>query len=397
MTALPSIALLTYSTRPRGGVVHTVELAEALSDLGADVTVYALNKDAGGFYRPLRCASRLLPAAPPASGIDAVVAQRIAEMTEGLRAVGGEHDIWHAQDCISANALATLREEGRIRRFLRTVHHLDDFDSAYLRECQERSVRAADGCAVVSATWQAALRAELGVAAAIIPNGVDLERFSPRPDGRDEALRRRLGLGRGPILVAVGGVEPRKNSIALLRAFLELRRDPAWTTQLVIAGGETLFDHSAYQREFAAVARGAGLLGERAARPAGDAPPLVLAGVLSDEEMPALYRLADVFVFPSVREGWGLALLEAMASGAPVVTSAQPPFTEFLMHGEDALLVDPRDPAAIASTVAMVLGDAELARRLRAAALATAARYTWARSARAALAVYSDFLARAPR
>jgi glycosyltransferase-like protein len=225
------------------------------------------------------------------------------------------------------------------------------------------------------------------VEAAIVPNGVDGRRFSPRPDGQEEALRRRLGLGPGPVLLTVGGVEPRKNSIALLRAFLSLWRERP-SAQLVIAGGASLFDHGPYQREFAAVAQEAGLLGGGQER-----PPLVHAGVLPDAEMPALYRLADAFVFPSVREGWGISLLEAMASGAPVVSSAHPPFTEFLMHGEDALLVDPRDPAAIAGAAAMILDDPDLAGRLRPAAIATAARYTWERSARAALALYRDFLA----
>lgn len=392
-----SVALLTYSTKPRGGVVHTLELGEALHDLGVDVTIYALNKDAGGFYREPRCPYRLIPAAPPAATIDAIVDQRIAEMVEGLRAAPASHHVWHAQDCISANALATLREAGRVPRFLRTVHHLDDFDSPHLRACQERSVRAADRCAVVSATWRAALRAQLGVHANIIPNGVDTHRFSPLHDGREEALRARLRLGKGPIYLTVGGIEPRKNSIALLRAFIALHRE-APGAQLVIAGGETLFNYEPYQQEFAAIAREAGLLGDAAH--SGDAPPpLVLAGVLPDAEMAALYRLADVFMFPSIREGWGLALLEAMASGVPVVASAHPPFTEFLMHGDNAFLVEPRDPDTITEAM-RVLRDEDTRERLRTAALATASRYTWERSARAALAVYHDYLgegAPAPR
>ena len=384
---LPSIALLTYSTKPRGGVVHTVELAEALHDLGADVCVYALDKDQGAFYRPLCCPHRLIPARPAEGGIDAVVAQRIAELTAGLRAVGAAHDVWHAQDCISANALAALRDERRIPRFLRTVHHLDDYDSAYLRACQERSVREADLCVAVSAAWQASLREGFGVEAPIIPNGVSPRRFSPEPDGQEAALRARLSIAGAPVFVTVGGVEPRKNSIQLLRAFLAVRREmPA--AQLVIAGGETLFDYEPYQRQFAALAAEAGLL----AAGAPGAPPLVLAGVLPDALMPPLYRLADAFVFPSVREGWGLALLEAMASGVPVITSAQPPFTEFLADRESALLVDPHRSEAIAGAMAEIVRDAALRGRLRTAARDTAALYTWERSARVAAGVYRDFL-----
>ncbi|WP_437675968.1 MSMEG_0565 family glycosyltransferase [Sorangium sp. So ce131] len=385
--APPSVALLTYSTKPRGGVVHTVELAEALHDLGASVCVYALNKDQGGFYRPLRCPSVLVPAAPPPAGIDAVVEQRIAELVVGLRAAGARHDVWHAQDCISANALATLRAEGRVPHFLRTVHHLDDYDSPYLRACQERSVREADMCLVVSEAWRKTLRAELGVDAAIVPNGVSLRRYSPAPDGKEAELRARLRATGSPLYVTVGGVEPRKNSINLLRAFIEVRRRLPGA-QLVIAGGETLFDYAPYQREFEAIARESGLLpAPRGATP----PPLVLAGVLPDVLIPPLYRLADAFVFPSVREGFGLVLLEAMASGAPVVSSAQPPFTEFLRDGESALLVDPSSTADLARAMERILEDG-VRRRLRAAALEAAAGYTWDRSARIAAGLYREFL-----
>jgi glycosyltransferase-like protein len=386
-----SVALLTYSTKPRGGVVHTVELAEALHDLGMEVCIYALNKDRGGFYRTPRCPVALVPAAPPPAGIDAVVEQRIAEFVTGLRRLGAKHDIWHSQDCISANALATLRAEGRVPHFIRTVHHLDDYDSLYLRACQERSVREADACLSVSVAWQRALRAELGVDTAIVPNGVSTRRFAPAPDGRDEALRRRLSATGSPLYVTVGGVEPRKNSTGLLKAFIEVRRRLPGA-QLVIAGGETLFDYAPYQREFTEIARAAGLLAPPGAEPDADSPPpLVLAGVLPDELIPAFYRLGDAFVFPSVREGFGLALLEAMASGTPVVSSAQPPFTEFLTDGENALLVDPERTDHLARAMEVIL-DEGVRRRLRAAAARTAAGYAWDRSARIAAGVYRDFL-----
>ncbi|WP_437529878.1 MSMEG_0565 family glycosyltransferase [Sorangium sp. So ce726] len=382
-----SVALLTYSTKPRGGVVHTVELAEALHDLGVSVCIYALNKDQGGFYRAPRCPSVLVPAAPPQAGIDAVVKQRIAEFEDGLRRLGARHDVWHSQDCISANALAALRAEGRVPHFLRTVHHLDDYDSPYLRACQDRSVREADACLVVSEAWREALRAEHGVGAAIVPNGVSLRRYTAAPDERDAALRARLNATGSPLYVTVGGVEPRKNSIGLLKAFLSVRRRLPGA-QLIIAGGETLFDYAPYQREFEAIAREGGVWPP----PAGASPPpLVLAGVLPDALIPPLYRLADAFVFPSVREGFGLVLLEAMASGAPVVSSAQPPFTEFLTDGESALLVDPSRTDDLAGAMEAIL-DEGVRRRLRAAGLETAARYTWDRSARIAAGVYREFL-----
>jgi glycosyltransferase-like protein len=337
-----------------------------------------------------------VPTAPAPAGIDAVVKQRIAEFVMGLRRSGASHDIWHAQDCISANALSALRAEGRVPHFIRTVHHLDDYDSPYLRACQERSVREADACLVVSAAWQRALKEQFGIDAAIVPNGVSTRRFTPVRDDLEDALRRRLNATGSPLYVTVGGVEPRKNSIGLLRGFVAVRRRLPGA-QLIIAGGETLFDYAPYHREFTAVAHANGLLlpEGQAPRVPASPPPLILAGVLPDELIPPLYRLADAFVFPSIREGFGLALLEAMASGAPVVSSAMPPFTEFLTHGENALLVEPLRTDDLAHAMESILGESTK-HRLRAAALQTAARYTWTRSATTAVSVYGGFLKAIP-
>ena len=129
------------------------------------------------------------------------------------------------------------------------------------------------------------------------------------------------------ILLAVGGIEERKNSIRILEAFqqvLTIHRD----AQLVIAGGASLLDHGAYRRQFEALLAANGVL-DRAVRCLGPIP---------DAEMPSLYRLADALVFPSVKEGFGLVVLEAMASGTPVVTSRIAPFTEYL-HENDVVLV----------------------------------------------------------
>ena len=106
----------------------------------------------------------------------------------------------------------------------------------------------------------------------------------------------------------------------------------------MIAGGATLFDYQDYQAEFFAIARQLDIeIGQS----------LILPGVIADVELPALYRTADAFVFPSVKEGWGLVLLEAIASGLPVLTANQSPFTEFLSDTQ-AILVDPNSATAIA-------------------------------------------------
>src|SRR5881394_575597 len=99
-----SLGLYTYSTHPRGSVVHTAFLAEALHDAGWDVTVYALAKAGAALYRPLRAPLRLVPAA--------LVRLRRQELAAFVRAHGRHHDLHHAQDCLTATALLDLRDAG---------------------------------------------------------------------------------------------------------------------------------------------------------------------------------------------------------------------------------------------------------------------------------------------
>lgn len=376
------IALFTYSTKPRGSVVHTLELAEALQDLGQQVCVYALDKDGIGFYRSLRCSYELVPAQPVSGGIDTLIEQRIQEFVDHLTKVEQIYDCYHAQDCISANALDRLKQNNQIPHFIRTVHHIDDFNSPYLQDCQEKSIWNPDLCLCVSARWQAELQEKYQIKAYRVTNGVNSQRFSPHRDGSETALKRQFGLEGWPIYLTVGGIEPRKNSIALLQAFTEvLAQYPQ--AQLIIAGGATLFDYQVYRDEFFATAQMAGV-------PVGKS--LILPGVIPDSQLPALYRIADAFVFPSVKEGWGLVVLEAMASGIPVITSNQPPFTEFLSDA-DALLVNPNCIEAIALAMKTVI-QADIVQSLR-RGLALCDRYTWKQSAQEHLVHYRQLLAHA--
>jgi glycosyltransferase involved in cell wall biosynthesis len=190
--------------------------------------------------------------------------------------------------------------------------------------------------------------------------------------------QRRFGLSAGPIFLAVGGIEERKNALRLLAAFARARSAlPA--AQLVLAGGASLLDHGAYRSRFADRLSSSGL-------PAG---AVVETGPLPHCDMPALYRSADALVFPSIEEGFGLVLLEAMASGLPVVASAIEPFTEFL-GAEDAVWCDPWSTASIADAMLAVL-DAEQRRRLVANGALVAARHPWEATARAHLRLYERF------
>lgn len=328
-----SIALLTYATKPRGSVIHTLELAAALSALGHQVCIYALDKDGQGFERSLPHPVQLIPAQAAPVDIDQLIQQRIQEFVEFLVVHPHHHDIYHAQDCISANALIQLRQKQHLPHIVRTVHHIEDFQSPYLHQCQDRSIRNPDLCLCVSDYWQERLADEYHITAPRVTNGVNLERFSPIPTGPESALKETLGLQGYPIYLTVGGIEPRKNSIRLLTAFAQvLQHRPQ--AQMVIAGGATLFDYQDYRDQFFQQTQALQIEIRRS---------LILPGVVPDADLPVLYRCADAFCFPSLKEGWGLVVLEAIASGLPLLLSDQPPFTEFLGR-DQTVWVNPQDP-----------------------------------------------------
>ncbi len=297
--------------------------------------MFALDKDGQGFHRRVDFQTCAVPAGPYEGDIDGLIKQRIGEFVLFFEGLSQQFDVYHAQDCLSANALALLREKGDISHFVRTVHHIESFRSPYLQDCQEKSIYQPDRCLCVSDLWQQVLKTEYGIAAHRVINGVS-DRFSPEPDGLEAQVAETYGISGQPVYLTVGGIEPRKNSIRLLQAFEQVRATQP-LAQLVIAGGATLFDYQDYRDAFMAIAQVDDLK-----------EALVLPGVVPDEMLPALYRLADAFVFPSVREGWGLVVLEAIASGLPVLTANRAPFTEFL-SAEDACLVEPENVEAIAA------------------------------------------------
>lgn len=384
------IAMFTYSTNPRGGVVHTLALAERLQALGHVVHIFALGKGQRGFFRPTTVPHTLIPLGTIADDepLDARIQRYIQSYYEFLMARESEpFDIYHVQDCISANAIWRVREEGRIRSFVRTVHHVDDFVSPSLIECQNNSIYRPNHRIVVSRTWQQQLLDEFGVDSVVIYTGVEIRRFRPPTAAQRAAARAHFGLNGEFVFLNIGGVEPRKNTLRLLQAFERVKHSlelQGRKSVLLLAGGETLLDHRAYRQEFFDLLERSTLRAERDVRH---------LGVLPDDQIPLLYHAADALAFPSIKEGWGLAVLEAMASELPVLASDLPVFREYLRTDENALLVDPLDEAAIATGMLRLADDAEFRRRLAAAGPRTARQFTWEASARAHIEHYRTWLA----
>jgi len=208
-------------------------------------------------------------------------------------------------------------------------------------------------------------------------NGVNLGRFHPPSPSRGENrpdidLVRALGAEPGEYLLTVGRLEPRKNHLNLVRAYARLAQP---RPPLLIVGQREL----AHDQAFAEV-QALGLAGE-----------VTFLERVADAELPALLRHARAFVHPSFAEGFGLPVLEAMASGVPVVASSTTALAELV--GDAALTVAPEDPAAIAGAIERLLADADLRRRLSARGLEVAAAHRWDTAARSLLGAFRRFFA----
>src|SRR3989337_1076320 len=340
------IALFTYSTKPRGGVVHTLNLAEELARLGHQVHIYALSTGEG-FFRTVSVPYTLIPCAIVANeSIDEKVKRYISIYTEHLSSIRENYDIYHAEDCISANVLFELRSRNLIKFFVRTVHHLDDFTSKSLIDCQLRSILDPDYIIVVSRFWEKELRSRYSLNPKVINNGVDIKKFKIQEvEGLKEKAKESFSVNGNNVMLSIGGIEPRKNTLTALRAFniaSNYFKSKGERLVWLIGGGETLFDYRAYREEFFSEIKRLGLkLGVR--EPQSNDEDIIVLGTVPEDSIFNLYQAGDVFVFPSVKEGWGLVVLEAMASGLPIIASGIEPMTEYLRDRENSLLVSLMD------------------------------------------------------
>lgn len=371
------IALLTHSTNPRGGVIHTLELADALTSLGHFAVVFAPGARERGFFRQTLCPTVVVPSTPTAGTLHDVVLAKIGDYVNHF--ADGSHfdfDVWHGQDGISANALLFLKRRGRIPAFARTVHHIDTFADPRVAALEKESIEHADRLFAVSKVWQEEIEKRFQRFANLTGNGVDVFHFNPTPNEHHDAeLRDTLVHGDGPVYLAIGGIEARKNTIGILAAFVQCRAQNP-DARLIIAGGASLLDHESYRQEFEQILKLACL-------PEG---AVVVTGPIPHHLMPSLYRRAAALVFPSLNEGFGLVVLEALACDVPVVTSRIRPFTDFLSE-DDVHWCNPEDSTSIAEAMlsaAKSRSRSELIDRR----LGVAKRHNWTTIALAHLPIY---------
>jgi len=277
----------------------------------------------------------------------------------------GPVDLYHATDF-------TLPPTRRQARTILTVHDLSFVRApetaeaglrAFLNRVVPRSINRADHVLADSKATRSDIIELYGVPAdkvSVLYSGVD-ERFAPVTDRAViDSMCIRNGIGEGPYILSVGTVQPRKNYVRLVEAFASLDRPDL---KLVIAGGKGWLDDPLYQT-IADLG-----LNER----------VHLIGFAADADLPALYSGAEVFVFPSLYEGFGLPPLEAMACGTPVVASNVSSVPEVV--GDAGLPVDPASVEAIQGAIEQALDDQSLRASLRERGIKQAKLFTWRRAA----------------
>jgi len=347
--------------RPVGAGVYTVALVQGLA-ARPDVEVHLLaRRDDSSRWAELAPGATVHPEVP------ALRPARLAwEQLRGPRlAASLDLDVWHGPHYTSPLRMDVPS--------VVTVHDLTFFDHPewhertkvlFFRRMMAAAVREASALVAVSDHTRRRLDAVLAphVPTFVIPHGVDHERFRPRATGDPDDLARLAALGiRPPYLAFAATLEPRKDVPSLIAAFAALASAHP-ELRLVVAGRD-----------------GWGAAGVRdAAAASGVTTRILRSGWMPADALAPFFRQAEAVVYPSLEEGFGLPALEALACGAPLVTTTGSAMEE--VAGGVALLVPPRDPRALAAALERLLVDeGERARQRREGPLAAAAS-TWSAS-----------------
>lgn len=293
---------------------------------------------------------------------------------------GGPLDLFHATDFVLAPT--------RARRKLLTVHDLAFVFYPnvamptlhhYLNVVVPRSVRRADGIIADSHHTARDLTEQWSVPPeriTVVQGAVDHGRFRPVNDPqRCREIRNDYAIGERPFILALSRLEPRKNFARLIEAFSIARLEASLPHHLVIGGGKGWLYEDIFQR-----------VAELDLH-----KHVHFTGFIADTDLPVLYSAAEFFAYPSLYEGFGLPIVEALACGTPVLAADNSCLPE--AGGLGAFYVDAEDVTSIAEGIIRLATDAALRKQLRAAGLQHAAQFTWQRSAQQLLDAYARVLA----
>jgi D-inositol-3-phosphate glycosyltransferase len=405
MLCVHSSPLARLGGKEAGGMnVYVRELARELGRQGVLVDIFTRSQDsAEPFIVPLDHGARVvnLHTGPSAPYDKNWVLAYLPEFVSRVRCFAdGEdlsYDVIHSHYWLSGEAALALRRSWRVP-VVHMFHTLGALKNSVARSAAEtetgqriaierRLMDAADRIVAATPLDRAHMAWHYGARAdhiSVVPCGVDLDQFSPRPQAE---ARARLQLPPRParLLVCVGRMEPLKGMDALIRALALLRAsDAPWAgqTQVLLVGGEGEDQPDAWNEE---QRRLHGLRVEL-----GVADAVRFCGAQPQERLADYYAAADAVAVPSHYESFGMAALEALASGAPVVASNVGGLSTIVEDGTSGYLVPHDDPDALAERLAALLGDEALRERVGAAARARAERYGWPTVGREIRRVYAE-------
>jgi glycosyltransferase involved in cell wall biosynthesis len=298
------------------------------------------------------------------------------EMNRRLRKRMADVDVFHSSDVLHC-ALPGARNVTTIYDL--TTLLFPEYHTNLVRETQAKKFHfiqtQADAVIVISESAKQDVVEHLGLAPSqvhVVYGGVDSS-YRPLPHTVVAETSSSVGLVPQEYILSVGTIEPRKNLVRLIQAYHQVRRKfPHLTPKLVHAGMKGWM----YQDVLTQV------------HTLDLEDDVIFLGRVESELLPVLYNGARLFVYPSIYEGFGLPVLEAMACGAPVITSNTSSLPE--VAGDAAILVDPYDVTQIAAAMEQMLTDKNQRDTLGQRGLARSAQFTWEATARKTLKVYED-------
>jgi glycosyltransferase involved in cell wall biosynthesis len=352
--------------KPQGSRTHLIELIRALSRIGEDeFLIYSFRPEE---TQKLLQSTNLLHRRvfPESARLRLPLVVPALELVDRL-------DLFHSQ--YLAPPLSFVPEVVTIHDVLFETHR-DFFEGAFSARSVRLIRRSARRARIVLTVSEFSRQALVELyrlpeeRVLVTGNAADPERFRPMTQAEKEAseVRRRYRL-EGPFLLSVGRLEPRKNLARLIRAFGRVREHLDRGLVLALAGPEDF---------------GSTEIVEEAQRlPAGSVRFL---GPVTDEELPSFYNLAEALAYPSLAEGFGMPVLEAMACGTPVLSSPRGALTE--VGGEAVLWVDPESEEEVACGLEKILTDDALRRKLAHQGPLRARAFSWEETARRTISAY---------
>jgi glycosyltransferase involved in cell wall biosynthesis len=393
-SSMKNLSLAVFNTQPPfylGGVERRITETAKKMQAKVSSTVYSGTK--GGLRKPTKLDGLTMV---PCFSSDAIfpLDNWTFNQTLARNACSIKADVYEAHTASGYGLIGAFRRRGLNVPFVNTIHGVlaDEYAQAVLQGGmsfrgrianlfmwrlalhEAESARKATLVVTISKYSQEKIFQYYNVDSSkirIVPNGVDTEKF--RPTGDCEKAKRRIRTDNRQIVLFVGRLIPRKGVSYLVEAAKQIVKERK-ETLFVLVGNGPLRNSISAEVEKAGLKRS-----------------FVFLGDVSEEELPQFYRCADVFALPSIQEGQGIVLLEAQASGKPVVAFNVSGVAEAMSPGETGLLVKPADSGALADALLKLLSDAVLQEKMGAAGREFVRNeLSWDITAKKMLAVYRE-------